>query len=121
MKSRDKSKVIKQIAIEASYLDTMERALFNYWVRAYLSGGYTSVIVPFEENFLEKAAVCERSYGGELEIEAILGGSSFLLLLEPLSLEESVIGVYTRWTIDELMEKMQKVHPVAQSEPDNSL
>ena len=77
--------------------------------------------MPFEENFLEKAGVCERSFDGELEIEAILGGSSFLLLLEPLSLEESVIGVYTRWTVDELMEKVQKVHPVAQSEPDNSL
>jgi len=116
VKSRDKSKVIKQIAIEASYLDTMERALFNYWVRAYFSGGYTSVILPFEDDFLEKAAVCERSFGEELEIEAILGNSSFLLLLEPLTLKESVIGVYTLWTIEELMEKIETVHPVAQSD-----
>ena len=121
VKSREKSKVIKQIAIEASYLDTMERALFNYWVRAYLSGGYTSVIVPFEDDFLEKAAVCERSFGSELEIEAILGNSSFLLLLEPLTLKETAINVYTRWSIDELMEKIEKIHPVTKSDSEISL
>jgi hypothetical protein len=116
VRSRDRTKVIKQIAIEASYLDTMERALLNYWLRAYLSGGYTSVVVPFGEDFLEKAAICERSYGGELEIETILGDSSFLLLMEPLSPRKSVIKVYTRWTIEELMEKIETVHPVAQSD-----
>ena len=101
VKSRDKSKVIKQIAIEASYLDTMERALFNYWVRSYLSEGYTSVIVPFEDDFLVKAGVCERSYGENLEIETILGDSAFLLLLEPLAPKETAIRVYTHWTINE--------------------
>ena len=121
VKSREKSKVIKQIAIEASYLDTMERALFNYWVRSYLSGGYTSVIVPFEDDFLEKAGVCERSYGEDLEIETILGDSGFLLLIEPLYPKETAIDVYTRWTIEDLMEKIEKVHPVTKSDSEISL
>jgi len=121
VKSRDKSKVIKQIAIEASYLDTMERALFNYWARAYLTGGYTSIIVPFNDNFVEKAAICERSYGADLEIDKILGDSSFLMLLHPLSPLEKSIEVYTRWTMDELRDRAETVHPVSQSDSEISL
>lgn len=118
---KDRSNVIKQIAIEASYLDTMERGLFNYWVRAYLSGGYVSVLVPFMDDFLDKAAVCEQSFGGELEIDAIMGDSSYLVLTNSLSAKPSVIDVYTRWTADELISKIETVHPITHSEPDNSL
>ena len=45
VKSRRSFQLIRQIALEASYLDTMERALFNYWLRAYLTGDYLSVVV----------------------------------------------------------------------------
>ncbi len=113
VKSKRKVQLISQIAIEASYLDTMERSLFNYWLRAYLTGDYVSVIVPYEDSFLEKAGVCERSFGNELEIEAILGDSRFLLLMESLeAFTDHPIEVYTRWSIDELREFITKVHPV---------
>ncbi len=121
VKTRDKSKVIKQIAIEASYLDTMERALFNYWARAYLTGGYTSVIVPFDDDFVEKAAICERSYGADLEIDKILGDSGFLMLLHPLSPKENMIEVYTRWTLGEFRDRVEVIHPVSQSDSEISL
>ena len=120
VKKRDPN-LIKQIAIEASYLDTMERSLFNYWSRAYLNGDYTSVIVPYDEEFVEKAAICERSFGDDLEIAEILGDSGFLMILESLSYREGVIDVYTRWTMNELMERIEPISPVAQSEPDSSL
>lgn len=114
IKSRRTSNVIKQIAFEASHLDTMERALFNYWLRAYLTGNYTSVIVPFEDDFVEKAAACERSYGESLEFDEILGDSAFIMTMESLSHnEEGLIEVYTKWTRDELMDRVARVHPLA--------
>ena len=85
----------------------------NYWVRAYLTGGYVSVFVPFMDDFLDKAAVCEQSFGGELEIEAILGDSSYLVLMNPLSAKPSMIDIYTHWKVDELTSKMEPVHPVS--------
>ena len=113
IKSRRTSNIIKQIAFEASHLDTMERALFNYWLRAYLTGNYTSVIVPFDEDFVEKAAICERSYGESLEIKEILGDSDFLMIMGSLSRdEEGKIDVYSGWTRDVLLDRIAKVHPV---------
>lgn len=113
IKSRDESKVIKQIAFEATYMDTMERGLFNYWLRAYITGIYTSVIVPFDDDFIDKAAVCERSYGGDLELVEILGDSDFLLLMDSLAADrESVIEVFTRWSLDELKNGISEIHTV---------
>ena len=113
IRSRDESKVIKQIAFEASYLDTMERGLFNYWLRAYFTGLYISVIVPFDDDFMDKAAICERSYGEELEIAEILGDSEFLLSMKSLSADQrSTIEVYSRWSLDELKNRIAKIHPV---------
>ncbi len=113
IKSRRSSNVIKQIAFKATYLDTMESGLFNYWLRGYLVGHYTSVIVPFIDDFVKKAAVCERSYGEELEIEDILGDSAYLIVLESLTPEEEGnMNIYTRWTRDELSERISKTHPV---------
>jgi hypothetical protein len=113
IKSRRSSKVIKQIAFKATYMDTLENGLFNYWLRGYLAGRYTSVIVPFGDDFVEKAAVCERSYGEELEIEEVLGDSAYLILLKSLTPEEEgSMDIYTRWTHDELLDGVSKVHPV---------
>ncbi|HHL41903.1 hypothetical protein DRO31_03530 [Candidatus Bathyarchaeota archaeon] len=113
IKSRRSFQLIRQIALEASYLDTMERALFNYWLRAYLTGDYLSVVVPYDDDFLVKASICERSYGEELEIKEILGESAFLLLMDSVTaFTEPVIDVYTDWSMDELKEHIAKVHPV---------
>ncbi|MCW4014665.1 MAG: hypothetical protein NWF07_16985 [Candidatus Bathyarchaeota archaeon] len=113
VKSKRSFQLIRQIALEASYLDTMERALFNYWLRAYLTGDYLSVVVPYDDDFLVKASICERSYGEELEIKEILGKSSFLLLMDSVTaFTEPVIDVYTDWSIDELKEHITRVHPV---------
>lgn len=113
VKSRRSFQLIRQIAMEASYLDTMERALFNYWLRAYLTGDYTSVVVPFEDDFMIKAGICERSFGDELEINEILGDSKFLLLMESLdAFTDPVIDVYTHWSIEEVVEHIARVHPI---------
>ena len=113
VKSRRSFQLIRQIALEASYLDTMERALFNYRLRAYLTGDYLSVVVPYDDDFLVKASICERSYGEELEIQEILGESAFLLLMDSVTaFTEPVIDVYTDWSVDELKEHITKVHPV---------
>jgi len=62
---------------------------------------------------LVKASICERSYGEELEIKEILGESSFLLLMDSVTaFTEPVIDVYTDWSIDELKEHINRVHPV---------
>lgn len=113
VKSNNSFKLIRQIAFEASYLDTMERGLFNYWLRAYLTGDFINVIVPYDDDFMDKAAICERSLAGELEIKEVLGDSKYLVYMDSLSpFVKPSIDVYTRWTIDELKEHIAKVHPV---------
>lgn len=105
-------KKIKEIAFEATYLDTMEKGLFNYWLRAYLTGKYINVIVPYMDDFVEKAAACENSKGDNFEIEEILGDSDFLFLMSSLTPSISSVNVYSHWSKNELVEKISKVHPV---------
>ena len=70
--------------------------------------------MPFDEDFVEKAAISERSYGESLEIKEILGDSDFLMIMESLSRdEEGKIDVYRGWTRDVLLNRIAKVHPVA--------
>ena len=113
IKSRHTTNVIKQIAFEASHVDTLERGLFNYWLRAYLTGVFTSVIVPYGDDFVEKVAICERSYGSPIEFVEILGDSEFLICMKSLSREETdIMEVYSRWNREELLDRIGKAHPV---------
>ncbi|MBD3172346.1 hypothetical protein GF326_07735 [Candidatus Bathyarchaeota archaeon] len=112
IKSVRSIKTIKEIAFEATYLETMEKGLFNYWLRAYLSGKYINIIVPYMDDFVEKAAACENSKGDSFEIGEILGDSDFLFLMSSLSPSRSGVNVYSHWSKKELAEKISKIHPV---------
>lgn len=112
--SKRSSNVIKQMCFEGISPGIIERGLINYWSRAHLNGGYTSIMVPYESDFLEKAAACEGSYEEELPVEMIMNGSEWLLMSDSLAEGiDSHIDMYTLWDADEVKDKISKVYPVA--------
>ena len=111
--SKRTSRLIQQMCFECTKPEIIERGLINYWLRAHLNGGYTCIIVPYESDFLEKAAACEGNLGEELPIERIMNGAEWLLEFE------SLIGggnghqeLYTKWELDEVVERISMAHPI---------
>ncbi len=111
--SKRASRVIKQMCFECTSPEVIERGLINYWLRAHLNGGYTCVVVPYETDFLEKAAACEGSYGQELVIQEIIGDADWLMKSDSLmGGTESYHELYTVWDMTDVIEKLSRVHPV---------
>ncbi len=113
IESKRKSNLIKQMCFECSSPEIIERGLINYWLRAHLNGGYTCVLVPYDTDFLEKAAVCEGSYEEGLDFERVIGDEEWLITMASLMGGiQSHQEIYTTKTLDEVMETISKVHPV---------
>lgn len=111
--SKRQSNIIKQMCFECSTPEIIQRGLINYWLRAHLNGGYTCVLVPYESNFLEKAAVCENSYEKGLDFEKVIGKEEWLITMDSLmGGVESTQEIYTTKNLDEITEIISKVHPV---------
>lgn len=112
--SKRKRNIIKQMCFECSSSEIVQRGLINYWLRAHLNGGYTCVIVPYDSNFLEKAAVCEGSYEETLDYERVIGKQEWLITMDSLmGGVESHQEIYSTKTLDEVKEIISKVHPVS--------
>jgi hypothetical protein len=113
VKSRKSSQVIKQICFECSSREVMEKGLINYWLRAHLTGGYTCIIVPYKENFIEKAAACESSIDDVLNIEDIIGQSPWLLKTDSLTgNHDNFHDFYTIWDKETLSKKISMMHQI---------
>ena len=113
VKSRKSSQVIKQICFECSSPEVMEKGLINYWLRAHLTGGYTCIVVPYNDNFIEKAATCESNIDETLNIEKIIGQSSWLLKTESLTgNHDNYHDFYTRWDKETLSKKISMMHQI---------
>lgn len=111
--SKRTSRIIKQMCFECTSPEIIERGLINYWLRAHLNGGYTCVLVPYDDNFLEKAAACEGSLGERLDINKIIGDESWLVKMDSLMGDgDSHIVLYTRMNLEEAKDQISKVHPV---------
>ncbi len=110
--TRKMRRVIKQMCFEGTTPEILERGLINYWLRAHLNGGYMCILVPYESDFLEKAAACERTRGGKLDIKRIMNGSEWLMRSDSIRDNvESVHELYTYWEIEEMVNKIQRIHP----------
>jgi len=112
--SKRASRIITQMCFKCTSPEIIERGLINYCLRAHLNGGYTCILVPYESDFLEKAAACEGNLGEELQMERIMNGSEWLMKTD------SLVGgtlthqeIYTVWDIDEVRDKISRVHPVS--------
>ncbi len=111
--SRKSAHIIKQICFECTSPEVLEKGLINYWLRAHLTGGYTCIVVPYENNFIKKAAVCESSFGETLDIEEIMGEASWLYKTESLTgNHDNYHDFYTSWDATRLRKKIATVHPV---------
>jgi len=105
--------IIKQICFECTSPEVLEKGLINYWLRAHLTGGYTCIVVPFEDDFIAKASVCESSYGEALDIKEIMGKASWLFKTESLAgTKNNFHDIYTSWNVSRLKKKIATVHPV---------
>lgn len=111
--SKKSEHIIKQICFECTSPEVLEKGLINYWLRAHLTGGYTCIVVPFEDDFIEKAAMCESSYGEALDIKEIMGDASWLFISESLTgTQDNYHDFYTSWEVARLRKKIATVHPV---------
>ena len=105
--------IIKQICFECTSPEVLEKGLINYWLRAHLSGGYTCIVVPYEDDFIQKAAACESSYEKDLDIKEIMGKASWLFKTESLTgTQDNYHDFYTSWDVARLKKKIATVHPV---------
>jgi hypothetical protein len=111
--SKRTTRLIKQMCFEGASPEIIQRGLINYWLRAHLNGGYTCVLVPYESNFIEKAAACEGSNGEELPIRKIMNGSDWLMKFDSLmGGVENHVELYTVWERDEVMDMLSRIHPI---------
>ncbi len=112
--SKRASRIIQQMCFECTTPEIVERGLINYWLRAHLNGGYTCILVPYESDFLEKAAACEGNNGDELDIERIMNGSDWLLKSDSLvGGTQNYQELFTTKSLEEILETLSKVHPVS--------
>lgn len=113
VESRRASRVIKQMCFECTSPEIVERGLINYWLRAHLNGGYTCILTPYESDFLEKASVCESSYGEEIDVLRVIGDQDWLVKMDSLrGGMEGHIELYTTMSLEEAKDKISRVHPV---------
>ena len=105
--------IIKQICFECTSPEVLEKGLINYWLRAHLTGGYTCIVVPYDDDFIKKAKACESSYEADLDIEEIIGGASWLFKTESLTrIQDNYHDFYTSWDVARLRKKIATVHPI---------
>ena len=65
-------------------------------MRGHLTGGYTWIVVPYEDDFLKKTAAWESGYRETLNIEGVIKPSPWLWKSESLNgTHEDYIEVYT--------------------------
>ena len=106
--------IIKQICFECTSPEVLEKGLINYWLRAHLTGGYTCIVVPYDNDFIKKATACESSYEADLDIEEIIGSASWLFKTESLTgTHDNLHDFYTSWDVARLKKKIATVHPVS--------
>ena len=107
VKSKKSSIAIKQICLECTTPEAIEKDLINYWLRAHLTGGYTCIMVPYEDNFLAKASACESSIEEAIKMEEIIGRSPWLLKTESLTgNHDNYQDFYTIWDKEILSKKI---------------
>ena len=112
--SKRASRIIKQMCFEGTSPEIVERGLINYWLRAHLNGGYTCVLVPYENDFLEKAAACEGNIRKKRDIKRIMNGADWLLLTDSLvGGTQNYQELYTIMELDEVVAKISVIHPVS--------
>ncbi len=116
--SRSSSDFIKQIYFECSSPEVLERGLINYWLRGHLTGGYTCIVVPYEDDFLKKTTAWESGYRETLNIEGIIGPSPWMLKTESLiGNHENYIEVYTDWNMVSLRKRIPGVTKLIRTRP----
>ncbi len=87
-------------------------------MRAHLTGGYTCIVVPYENDFLKKAAAWELSYREDLNIEEIIGPSPWMLKTESLiGNHENYIEFYTDWDMVALRKRESGVTKLIRTRP----
>jgi len=116
--ARSSSDFIKQIYFECSSPEVLERGLINYWLRGHLTGGYTCIVVPYEDDFLKKTADWESGYKETLNIEGIIGPSPWMLKTESLiGNQENYIEVYTDWDMVAIRKRIPVVTKLIRTRP----
>lgn len=111
--SKRASRMITQMCFECTSPEIVERGLINYWLRAHLNGGYTCVLVPYDTDFLEKAAACEGNIRKKLDIERIMNGAEWLLKTDSLvGGTQNYQELFTVWDMDEVIRRISYFHPV---------
>ena len=92
--------------------------LINSWLRGHLTGGYTCIVVPYEDDFLKKTAAWESGYRETLNIEGIIGPSPWMWKSESLNgPHENYIEVYTDRDMVALRKRIPVVTRLIRSRP----
>ena len=116
--ARSSSDFIKQIYFECSSPEVLERGLINYWLRGHLTGGYTCIVVPYEDDFLKKTTAWESGYRETLNIEGIIGPSPWMLKTESLNgTHEDYIAIYTDWDMVAIRKRIPVITRLIRARP----